>query len=46
MSLFTGTSSNDSFNGATGADTFDMTQGCIDTVKGNDGDDTFNSAPR
>ncbi len=42
MSLFTGTSGNDSFNGTTGADTFDMTQGGVDTVKGSDGDDTFN----
>lgn len=42
MSLFTGTSGNDSFTGTSGADTFDMSQGGRDTVNGVDGDDIFN----
>lgn len=42
MSLFTGTSANDSFTGTSSADTFDMAQGGADSVKGGGGGDTFN----
>lgn len=42
MTVFTGTSTNDTFNGTSGGDTFDMFQGGRDTVFGDDGNDTFN----
>lgn len=41
MADFTGTAGNDVQNGTNAGDTFDYSQGGVDTLRGKDGDDTF-----